>query len=483
MRRLGIKSICTLLLAIAYSHLIFNTVQAHSFGERYDLPLPLSMYLTSAAVVVLVSFVITAVFLRQSRLANLSPYIELKSFLPRGSLSRKIITSILQLIGVTLFALTLVTAYVGDNNTFNNFSPTFVWIIWWVGFTFIVALVGNFWPALNPWRTLALWSHLFKVKSHRPYPEKLGAWPVVIIFIIFAWLELIAQGPETPKVLFWLITIYSFYTWLGMAIFGINNWLRHGDVFSHFFNLFGRFALFNVKSDKVQLRLPGSGLTHDKPLHFSETFFVVLLLSTVSFDGILETPLWKNLLDFIAENQLIRPLLIDLQGNGIDIITLIKSLALLIVPCLLLSVFLIFCYLSVKTGGKKMSLTEAAGHYVLSLVPIALAYHIAHYIFYLMIAGQQIIPLLSDPFGYGWDIFGTKNYTMDIGVINAKTVWFISIYAIIIGHIIAVVLAHYSAIKIYQNHKQTLMSQIPMLILMIAYTMLSLWILSQPIVE
>lgn len=483
MSRLGCKTIYAATLTIVYSHLIANTAQAHSFGERYDLPLPLSMYLTSAAVVVLVSFIIAAFFLRQSKLTNLSPYIELKQFLPHGSLSRKITSGILQIVGVLLFCLTLVTAYYGDNNTFNNFSPTFVWVIWWVGFTFIVALVTNLWPALNPWRTLALWSHLFNVESRRLYPAKLGAWPVVVTFIIFAWLELIAQGPEIPRVLFWLILIYSAYTWLGMAIFGINNWLRHGDLFSHFFNLFGRFALFNVKSDKVQLRIPGSGLTHDKPLHFSETFFVVLLLSTVSFDGILETPLWKDLLNFIAENQLIRPLLIDLQASGIDIIMLIKSLALIIVPCLLLSVFLMFCYLSMKAGGKKMPLAESAGHYVLSLVPIALAYHIAHYIFYLMIAGQQIIPLLSDPFGYGWDIFGTKNYAFDIGAINAKTVWFISIYAIIIGHIIAVVLAHYSALKIYQNHKQTLTSQIPMLILMIAYTMLSLWILSQPIVE
>ncbi|MHC9511466.1 hypothetical protein [Kangiella sp. M94] len=432
---------------------------------------------------VLVSFIIAAVFLRQSKLANLSPSFELSWLLPRGSTSRKITKLIFQIIGVALFFLTLITAYFGDNDTFNNFSPTFVWVIWWVGFTFIVALVANVWPILNPWRTLALWSHLFSVENRRPYPSKLAAWPVVISFLIFAWLELIAQGPEIPGTLFWLILIYSLYTWIGMAIFGIKNWLRHADLFSHFFNLFGRFSLFNLESNNIRIRIPGSGLTHDRPLHFSETVFVILLLSTVSFDGILETPLWKDLLNFIAENQLIRPLLIDLQSSGINIIILIKSLALIVMPCLLLIVLIFFCYLSVKAGRRKMQLTVAAGHYVLSLVPIALAYHIAHYIFYLMIAGQQIIPLASDPLGYGWDIFGTKNYAIDIGVINAKTVWFISIYAIIIGHIIGVVLAHYSAIKIYQNHKQTLMSQIPLLFLMIGYTMLSLWILSQPIVE
>ncbi|WP_417445837.1 hypothetical protein [Kangiella sp.] len=479
----SVKFTCVFLAVLGISALISDPLYAHSFGERYDLPLPLSMYLTSAAIVVLISFIIAAVFLRQSKLVNLSPSIQLSWFLPPGSISRKITKVIVQVLGVALFFLTLLTAYFGDNETFNNFSPTFVWVIWWVGFTFIVALIANVWPIVNPWRTLALWSRVFKVEKRRLYPEKLGAWPVVITFLIFAWLELIAEGPEIPNTLFWLILIYSLYTWIGMAIFGINNWLQNADLFSHFFNLFGRFSLFNLESNNITLRVPGSGLAHDKPLHFSETFFVILLLSTVSFDGILETPLWKDLLSYISENQLIRPLLIELQASGVDIIILTKSLALLIMPCLLLVVFLMFCYLSVKAGRSKMQLTVAAGHYVLSLVPIALAYHIAHYIFYLMIAGQQIIPLASDPFGYGWDIFGTQNYAIDIGMINVKTVWFISIYAIIIGHVIGVVLAHYSAIKIYQNHKQTLMSQIPLLLLMIAYTMLSLWILSQPIVE
>ena len=130
-----------------------------------------------------------------------------------------------------------------------------------------------------------------------------------------------------------------------------------------------------------------------------------------------------------------------------------------------------------------MPLKKIAGKYVYSLVPIALAYHISHYLSYLLIAGQQIIPLASDPFGVGWNLFNTTHYHIDVSVVNAKMVWYCAVFSIVLGHIIAVVLAHRRALEMYQNRILALKSQFPMLILMIVYTLLSLWILSQPIVK
>ena len=116
-------------------------------------------------------------------------------------------------------------------------------------------------------------------------------------------------------------------------------------------------------------------------------------------------------------------------------------------------------------------------------MPIAIAYHLSHYLSYLLIAGQQIIPLISDPFSQGWNIFGTVGYRLDIGIINAKLVWYLAIVSIIVGHIFAVYISHLVAIQIFPDRKAALSSQYPMMVLMISYTMLSLWILSQPIVE
>ena len=94
-----------------------------------------------------------------------------------------------------------------------------------------------------------------------------------------------------------------------------------------------------------------------------------------------------------------------------------------------------------------MAVRDVARAFVFSLVPIALAYNMAHFISLLLIQGQLIVPLASDPFGYGWDLFGTVDYRIDIGVINAKIVWFISVAAIVLGHIIAVYVAHVVSLR------------------------------------
>ena len=119
--------------------------------------------------------------------------------------------------------------------------------------------------------------------------------------------------------------------------------------------------------------------------------------------------------------------------------------------------------------------------FIYSLVPISLAYHLAHFLSYLLIQGQLIVPLSSDPFGYGWDLFGGADYKLNIAIIGAKFAWVTAVISIVAGHIIAVYIAHVVAMKKLGNRKTAIQSQIPMLGLMIVYTIGSLWILAQPI--
>ena len=133
-------------------------------------------------------------------------------------------------------------------------------------------------------------------------------------------------------------------------------------------------------------------------------------------------------------------------------------------------------------GGGRVSTSDVIGYFVVSLVPIAIAYHISHYLSYLLITGQKIIPLVSDPLGFGWNLFNTVGYQVDISIINAKIVWYTAVIAIVIGHVLAVYIAHVMAIRVFTERDVALRSQIPMLVLMVAYTMISLWIMSQPIV-
>jgi hypothetical protein len=135
------------------------------------------------------------------------------------------------------------------------------------------------------------------------------------------------------------------------------------------------------------------------------------------------------------------------------------------------------------TGQARVAVPTIAGRFVLSFVPISLAYHIAHYFSYLAIGGQYIIPRLSDPLGRGWDLFGTAAYQPNIGMISPWLQWWVAVVSVVVGHVIAVVLAHVTASRFYGSRHLAILSQIPMLVLMVSYTMLSLWILSQPIVE
>jgi hypothetical protein len=260
-------------------------------------------------------------------------------------------------------------------------------------------------------------------------------------------------------------------------------------VFTVLFGLLARFAPTEYIAERREwnLRPWAVGLLPDQPMSVSLTVFVLLMLSSVTFDGLLATPLWAEIAQWMLMSELVRPLVLLLQnvtGNAIAAISTIALIAFLLVFQLLYLVFCGLMYLSTPaTARRDASITELARLFVLSLIPIALAYHLAHYLSFLLIVGQYMIPLASDPFGFGWDLFGTRLYFINIGIVDARFVWITSVIAIVTGHIVAVWLAHVVALRKFQDSRTALRSQIPMLFLMVAYTMLSLWILAQPVVE
>ncbi len=118
-----------------------------------------------------------------------------------------------------------------------------------------------------------------------------------------------------------------------------------------------------------------------------------------------------------------------------------------------------------------------------SLLPIAVAYHLAHYASYMALAAQLMLPIVSDPMGLGWDLFGTANHRIDLGVITAERVWWIAAAALVTGHALSVFVAHSEAMRLFPDRRQAIRSQLPMMVFMVGLPSLSLWILAQPIVE
>jgi hypothetical protein len=417
---------------------------------------------SGAGATIVLTFVLLALFARRPGFGAAYP----RRKLPQPP---RAVVWILQWLAAAIFVAALCAGFFGAQDPYRNLLPTMVWVVWWVGFAFVCALIGNLWALLNPLRTLFLWQG-FKL----PYPPRLAAWPAVVLFFGFAWAELVWRDNNVPSYLAGAVLGYAALTWTGMVLFGRERWLENGEAFSVAFGILGRFA---PVSETLELRPPGAGLIPQTPVPFAFMVFVLLMLATVTYDGFRETPLAQQIATAVSGS----PLLFRLSEAGIEETQAMASIELAILPLAFLAAFWLTSWLMKKCAPTRLGATEVACAFVLTLVPIAVAYHLSHYFSLLLTAGQFLIPLASDPFGYGWDLFGTAGYKVDFGVVSPYVFWYGAVTLIVAGHVIAVCLAHAVAQRVF-GARGAVLSQVPMIVLMVAYTTLSLWILAQPIV-
>jgi hypothetical protein len=464
----------------AAAWLALESAWAHGLGQRYDLPIPLSVYLLGAAAAVAASFAFLALFRGSARHTALPAHrMQTGGRIPFG------VAIIFEAAAIAMFLFMIVAGLFGNQSTFKNFAPTAFWVLWWVGFTFVCAFACNLWPLVNPPAILFRWSDALwrrwtstGLSRNFRYPRQLGAWPAVALFLMFAWTELVAPHRDVPRNIALAMLLYAALFWVGSFLFGDRLWLRSGDAFAVAFGLFGRFApLQLIKSGRVwrwRLRPYAVGLLSARALSIPMIVFTLAVLASVTVDGFLETPAWVAAADVLA----------SILPSGSIAALLPPTLLLIVGPIVFAATYgTVIVVMARVMGQPRSSWIPLAGRFVLSLVPIAIAYHLAHYLSFLLLAGQLIIPLASDPFGFGWDLFSTTLYRLDIGIIDARFVWLTSVVSIVLGHIIATWLAHETALSIFETSARARRSQYPMLCLMIAYTVTSLWILAQPIVE
>jgi len=459
----------------------------HGFGQRYDLPIPLSFYIWSAGATVALSFIVFAFFLR----AEPGGIRWQRTWHVDGRIV-VIAVATLRTLAPALLILVIAAGLFGNQDPVRNLAPVTIWVLAWVGLAFISLSIGDVWALINPWRTaFALteraWQRLRggELSLLRPLPAWVGVWPAFVLFVAFTWMELVWSGKNVPAQLAAALLTYSALTFLGMFLFGRERWLHHGEIFTLVFGLFARFApLAPDPHGGITVRPPALGLLQNEPLRFSMVALVIAVLATVSFDGFLETPPWARVdfavLDWASQS----PLAFALDLREDDAIRLLRTLALGGCIVLFIAVYAAVCGLTARVAGDpRVDTGLVIRSFVLTVVPIALAYHVAHYFSLFFIGGQYAIPLLSDPLGRGWDLFGTARYQVDIGVVSPRLQWTVAVVAVVVGHVIAMYLAHVTALRVFRDARNARLSQLPMAGLMVGYTMLSLWILSQPIVE
>ena len=452
----------------------------HGFGMRYDLPLPLTLWIIGAAFAIVLSFVVISIAVRAN--ASVEAPAQPTVFrwqLDNGFASPKI-RLVAQIVAVAALILVVAAGIIGDQTPTRNLAPTAIWIAWWVGFSYLSAFVGNVWSIVNPWAAMFGWCERIASKWRAPrrsmvkWPQSVGVWPGIALFIAFAWMELIWEGRSIPSHLAWLAIGFSILTWTGMFIFGRSTWLTHADPFALAFGVLSKFGLTDIRVKTLALRPPGAGLVDSEDISPSLSVFVIVMLSTVTFDGLMATPLWQRI-----ESALY----VALPVFGDSRLAIINTAGLLVFCVAFIAVYRLVATLIARASGNLMTPDETGRAFVLTLVPIAIAYLVAHYLSYFLIQGQLLIRLASDPFGFGLNLLGTANFRPDIGIVGARFVWYTSLIAIVLGHVAAVSLAHIVALRKFDDPRVAIRSQFPMLVLMIAYTMMSLWIIAQPIVE
>ena len=508
-----IKTVFALSLAAATLALGVAPAYAHAFGQRYDLPIPLGYFLIGAVATVALSFAVIGAFVQRragdddadAAAGGYPRYDLLRAPIIGRALASRALYGVTGALSAFVFALILIAGFVGTDKALDNISPTFVWIIWWVGMGYVAVLFGNLWAYLNPWKITFEWFRKLTGNAGKPenppfaYPEWMDALPAVALFFMFAWAENVFAGAFRPFTLSVMILAYSLITWAGMALFGKHVWLRNGEAFSVLFGIFSRFSVTEARVEnraicracdsgcagetecvdchdcferaprearRFNLRPPAMGLALQRRVPFGAAAFVILALATVTFDGFQDTQTWEGFRSSLAASV------------GLDAV---DTLGLALAPLAFAALYLAFCWGVKRASGETESAVGVARGYVFSLVPIALAYHLAHFLTLLLIEGQLIIPLLSDPFGYGWDLFGTANYIINTDVISARAVWFISLAAIVGGHVASVYLAHRIALRLAPPGANAAVGQLPMLGLMLLYTASSLWIIAQPL--
>jgi hypothetical protein len=446
---------------------------AHGIQVKRDLPVPSWLFVWGAALVLLISFVALAVLWPKPRLED-SPW------KPLGGLGRALASRPVDVacgaIGALLLALIFYSGLAGED--IENLVPTWVYVVFWVGLVPVSVIFGDVFRAFNPWRAVArAVSWAFRRggrEADEPfdYPDRLGYWPAAAGLIAFVTMELVVDVGADPRPLAIAALIYSAATWFAMSMYGIDRWLDRGEAFSVYFGLFARLSVFERRGDAVGRRRLLSGLTSFAPLAGSVPLLAVMIGST-TFDGLTTKTVWR---------QDLQPKLIDVWdalGFGTRTAAQLADGVGLLAAIAAVFGFYMLGVVGARTAGGDFDVPRLARTFVHSLVPIAVAYVLAHYVSLLLIQGQAVPSLLSDPLGRGSDLFGFSDWTVDPNWISSETLWYLQVAFVVLGHVAALTLAHDRALALYDRASVAVRSQYWMLGVMVGFTCLALWLLSE----
>ncbi len=403
---------------------------AHALVARQDLPVPAWLFAWGASIVLVLSFVVLTSAWRV-------PRFERQHWRALGAgLSRALLAPSLQALcgafGAFLLGFAIYAGLRGTQAPDRNFSLTFFYVTAWLGFPFLSAILGDLFRPFNPWRAIgracgaAFEAVAGKRAAHLPCPERLGRWPAAIGLVAVVWLEVVYGGSGgvavglDPQAVALAASLYTAYTLAMMAVFGVEEWCRCGEVFSVYFGMFGRLGIFGSEDGRLGTRRPLSAATSWAVLPGSAAV-VIASIATTSFDGGQEGA-FKQVLESMAG---------WFEGLGAGVLTAerLADTVLIFVCCAGVGLVYLLGVRGMRGVRGAPPESELRAGFAHTLIPIALAYLLAHYFSLFVFQEQaQFTYLLSDPLGTGHtDLFGTASSGIDFTALSAAAIWYVQV--------------------------------------------------------
>jgi len=450
----------------------------------------------------------------------------------RRAFGSRLFRFVLQAVVVVLFILIIAAGLFGNQNPALNIAPILTWTVWWGFLVILILFAGKAWCYVCPWDAIAGWTEKLALWRKADDGLTLGLkWPravrniliATILFVGLTWVELGFGVTMKPRVTAYLAIAMLLMAVVSAMLFERKSFCRYACLVGRVSGLYALFSSTEVRArsattcrrcatkecvkgsataygcptflypgglnantyciqcmecvqscphDNLALNLRpwGSDLVEEGKPRTDEAYLALLMLSITGFHGLTMTPVWQQFVDAIREPT----------GLG-RIAGFSIGMALLMLGPIAVYAFLVCVswWLGGRAGRGSHTYRSYFIRYAYALLPIALFYHIAHNLEHLLMEGPKVIAMISDPFGWGWNLAGTAHWSIP-PLISLERLWLIQVLMVLVGHVYSLWIAQRTSVRLFGSPRAAFRSQVPMLIGMIAFSVFSLWLLKQP---
>jgi len=401
----------------------------HGVVNVGDLPIPFDIVLNSSALVVLITFVYLKVSWKESIIT------------PRQEVFNDKQSFIGKLFGIIILFLLVAPGIFGNESSKTSIAPLILWVFLWIGVPVLGLLFGDIYSKFNP-------LNLFSLKSDKPE----SVYFACILFIGLTWFELVWRKPGNPLNI--AIVLITLFVCVNLLRYFLKKSLIEVDPLLLLHYLYSKLKLFNSRPYFRSLLDNIGNLAKLKGIEY----FVLLMIGTVTYDGLRETTFWYNQFGSRTDDMGFSTMMFLIMNLGTILF------------------YRFACFFAIKVGGSDLELNHVSNLFGHTMLPIAFAYHVTHYLTLLLFESQTFFYRFNDPIGIGMNILNVEEPTINY-FIEPLVIWGIQVAVTLLGHMLSVVLAHDLAVKLF-GHQQSDKTQYIFLFITVALTLQALFVLS-----